>query len=180
MLLGLIIACEVGFWVFLFLGLFARYLLKRPRLSKGLLLCVPLMDLVLLCASILDLSNGATAEFAHGLAAAYLGFTLVFGPSLIQWADEHMAHKFSNAPKPNRPAHGWEYTLYEWKLWLKGVMASVIAAALLFAAIFFIDHPQKTEALSEWFYILSSLLFCWLLLYPLWYTVFPKKQSRSW
>lgn len=177
MLLVLIVACEVGFWVFLFLGLFARYLLKWPKVGKGLLLCVPLMDLVLLCASILDLSNGATAEFAHGLAAAYLGFTVVFGPSVIQWADENMAHKFSNAPKPNRPSHGWEYTLYEWKLWLKGAMASVIAAILLFSAVFFIDQPQKTEALAEWFYILGSLLFCWLLLYPLWYTVFTKKHN---
>ncbi len=179
MLLGLIIACEIGFWVFLFLGLFARYLLKWPRLSKGLLLCVPLMDLVLLCASILDLNSGATAEFAHGLAAAYLGFTVVFGPSLIQWADENMAHRFTNTPKPYRPTHGWEYALYEWALWLKAALACVIAALLLFGAIFFVDQPQKTEALTEWFYILGSLLFCWLLLYPLWYTVFPKKQSRS-
>lgn len=36
MLIGIIVACEVGFWVILLAGLVARYLLRLPRLGLGL------------------------------------------------------------------------------------------------------------------------------------------------
>ena len=35
MLVVVIVACEVLFWVFLVAGLSARYLLRRPRLEDG-------------------------------------------------------------------------------------------------------------------------------------------------
>ena len=54
--------------------------------SSVLLLCVPLIDVVLLAATVLDLQRGASASFAHGLAAAYIGFTVAFGGVTIQWA----------------------------------------------------------------------------------------------
>ena len=66
----LIVACEIGFWVILLLGLACRYLLRREQLSRALLLGVPLVDALLLVFTAIDLSNGATATFAHGLASA--------------------------------------------------------------------------------------------------------------
>lgn len=38
MLLVIIVACEIGFWVLIGAGLTARYLLRRPRLGAGLLM----------------------------------------------------------------------------------------------------------------------------------------------
>ena len=61
MLIALIVACEIGFWVVLGAGLVTRYLLGRRQLGAVLLTLVPLIDLVLLVATVIDLSGGATA-----------------------------------------------------------------------------------------------------------------------
>lgn len=75
----LIVACEVGFWIVLLLALAARYLLRREPLSRALLVSLPLIDLVLLAFTAADLRRGTEATLAHGLAAAYIGFTIAFG-----------------------------------------------------------------------------------------------------
>lgn len=59
MLVALIIACEIAFWVLLAGGLALRYLAKMPRLGAAVLLCEPLLELVLLVVTTLDLKNGA-------------------------------------------------------------------------------------------------------------------------
>jgi hypothetical protein len=79
-----IVACEIAFWLFLVAGLAVRYLLRRPRLSRYLLLGSPVADLGLLVLSATDLARGVTATQAHALAAAYISFTVVFGPSVIR------------------------------------------------------------------------------------------------
>ena len=66
MIYGVIVACEVGFWVVLLAGLVARYVLRRPRLGGALLVCVPLVDLALLVASVVDLRGGGEAGVGHG------------------------------------------------------------------------------------------------------------------
>ena len=58
----IIVACEIAFWVVLAAGLVARYGLRRRRLGAILLACVPLVDVVLLVATVLDLSRGARAD----------------------------------------------------------------------------------------------------------------------
>jgi hypothetical protein len=177
MLIWLIVGCEIGFWVFLFLGLFIRYILKSPKLGKAALLCIPLLDLILLCATALDLHRGATAEFAHGLAAVYLGFTVVYGGDLIKWLDQYAANKFLSVSKISEPSkYGWSYAAYEWKQWLKGVSAGVISAILLFAAISYVNQPEKTKALYDWFYSIFWILVIWLVCWPVWFTLFPKKK----
>jgi hypothetical protein len=86
-LYALIVGCEVAFWLVLLAALAVRYLLRRDALSRWLLLALPAIDLLLLAFTALDLRAGTTATFAHGLAAAYVGFTVAFGPIAIQWAD---------------------------------------------------------------------------------------------
>lgn len=180
MLLWLIIGCEIGFWIFLFLGLFFRYILKFPRAGKAILFCVPLLDLVLLLATAIDLHNGATAEFAHGLAAVYLGFTLVYGPDVIKWLDRLAARQFGLTGKMEGPhLFGWSHTLNEWRQWLKGLLAGVIASVLLIAAIVYVGQAEKTAQLHQWFSYISWMLVIWLICWPLWYTLFPKKQSKA-
>ena len=70
MMYAVIIACEIGFWVVILAGLAARYLLGRRRLGAVLMACVPLVDLVLLVATVIDLRRGGQAELVHGLAAS--------------------------------------------------------------------------------------------------------------
>jgi hypothetical protein len=178
MLLWLIVGCEVGFWILLFLGLFIRYFFQLPRLSKAVLLCVPLLDLLLLCATAVDLHKGATAEFAHGLAAVYLGCTLVYGGGVIAWLDQYVAYRFAADKKMDKQAmYGWSYTTYEWKQWFKGVGAGAIATVLLFVAIKYVNQPEKTALLYEWFRSIFWVLAIWLVCWPVWYTLFPKKAK---
>jgi len=118
LLYALIVACEVGFWVILLLALAVRYLLRKEQLSRALLVCLPLIDLLLLFFTATDLRRGTTATFAHGLAAAYIGFTVAFGGMAVKWADAHFAHRFASGPAPtNGPSRGWELVRYDFKLW---------------------------------------------------------------
>ena len=83
-------------------GLTARYVLRRPRLGALLLVATPLVDVVLLGFTVLDLRDGATASVAHSLAAVYIGVSLAFGHSLVRWADVRFAHRFAGGPAPVR------------------------------------------------------------------------------
>jgi len=179
MLVWLIITCEIGFWVMLALGLFARFVLKLTTLSKFILLSVPLLDIALLVATTIDLHSGSTAEFAHGLAAVYVGFTLVYGHAIIQRADAYVSYKFYSGKNPKQTLYGWPYAKHEWRQWLKGLLACVVAVALQSIAIFYIDDSQRTAALASWYSTLFWIMAIWFVSWPLWYTIFPKKQKTS-
>lgn len=179
MLVLLIVACEVGFWVLLGAGLAARYVLRRPRLGATLLVAVPLVDLVLLIATVVDLRGGATATAAHGLAAAYLGFSVAFGHGIIRWADEHVAHRFAGGPEsPRPPRYGQARARHEWREWGTAVLAWAIACGLLLAAILLVGDAERTEQLRAWIARLSLVVAIWLVGWPLPYTIWPKKAPR--
>ncbi len=103
MLLAVIAACEVAFWVLLAAGLSVRYLFRRPIAGAVLLACVPLVDVVLLAAGAIDLSAGGEPTFAHSLAAIFLGCSVAFGHQTIRWADRWAAHLLAGAPRPPKP-----------------------------------------------------------------------------
>ena len=88
----LIVGCEIAFWLLLMLALVVRYVLQRNALSRALLLALPAADLLLLAFTALDLRAGTPATFAHGLATAYVGFTIAFGGVAVRWADRRFAH----------------------------------------------------------------------------------------
>jgi hypothetical protein len=176
MLVLLIVACEIAFWVLLGAGLAARYLLRRPGLSAALLLSVPLVDLVLLGATVVDLQRGATATAAHGLAAAYIGFSVAFGHGIIRWADERFAHRFAGGPPPQRPPrYGRERTRHEWREWGKALLGWAVACGLLLAAILLVDDAARTEQLRAWIARLSLVLVVWLIGWPVADTIWPRK-----
>ncbi|MFD0570218.1 hypothetical protein ACFQ0T_14540 [Kitasatospora gansuensis] len=100
MIVTLIVAGEVGFWVVLALALAARYLLGWRTVSTVLLLGLPLIDLVILVLTVLDLRHGTVASWTHGLAASYVGFSVAYGHYLVGWADAHVQHRFAGGPKP--------------------------------------------------------------------------------
>ena len=86
----IIVIAEISFWVIVVAGLLARYVLRMNRLSNILLAVVPLVDIVVLIVTILDLREGRSIEFAHQVVELYLGLSLILGPSTIRWCDEKM------------------------------------------------------------------------------------------
>lgn len=168
MLVILIAACEIGFWVVLAAGLLARYWLKWPRVGAALLVCVPLVDLVLLAATVIDLRGGATATAAHGLAAAYLGFSVAFGHQVITNLDVRAAHRFAGGPAPVAPPReGPDRVRHAWRQWRRGAAAWAIACGLLLSAIIVVNDPDRTAQLTSWVLWLSVALLLWLFLGPL-------------
>ncbi|TWG93454.1 hypothetical protein L615_006200000020 [Nocardioides sp. J9] len=179
-LVVLVVACEVAFWAFLAAGLGTRYLLGWRRTSTVLLACTPVVDVVLLVASILDLRSGSTAGTAHGLAAAYIGLSAGFGHRTVTRADARWAHRFGGGPAPDpRPQHGRERTRHEWVLWLHALVAWAVACALLGAAIILVDDANRTEALRSWIDGLTAGLVIWLLAWPVAHTIWPKQPPAA-
>ena len=107
MIAATIVACEILFWVLLLGGLTARYVARRRRLGAVLLAAAPLADVVLLAVTAVDLRAGSEADWTHGLAAVYLGFSVAFGPMWMRNADERFAARFGGiapAGPVRRPA----------------------------------------------------------------------------
>ncbi|WP_276587014.1 hypothetical protein [Amycolatopsis iheyensis] len=158
---------EIGFWVLIAAGLAVRYGLRARRASVVLLAMVPLIDVVVLVATVIDLGGGAKANFTHGLAAVYLGFSVVFGPSMVRWADVRFAHRFAGGPPPPK-RQGREKLSHEWREFGKCVLACGLAAAALLAAIIVIGTPEQVAPLWGWFPRLGTVLAIWLVTGPVW------------
>ncbi|MFD0356376.1 hypothetical protein ACFVHW_21935 [Streptomyces sp. NPDC127110] len=148
MLVGLIIACEVGFWVLLAGGLALRYLAGMPRLGAALLLCEPLLELVLLVVSFVDLKNGGEPSWRHGVAALYIGSTVGYGHYTVKWLDGHAAHRFAGGPKPPGSKYGKARAVHEWKLWTRTLAAAAVGYGLLQAGIWYVGDAADTAQLQ--------------------------------
>jgi hypothetical protein len=165
-----ILTCEVGFWVLLLGGLTARYALGRRRLGGALLIGVPLVDAVLLAVTGADLARGTEADATHGLAAVYLGFSVVFGPTLVRDADRRFARRYASAAPPEPPPRR-DKLAHELRLWARCLLASAIAAAALGALVLIAGDPEQTRALWEgggWFAQLGVISVIWFLAGPVW------------
>ena len=165
----LIVACEIGFWIVLLLGLACRYLFRRELLSRALLLCLPLLDLLLLVFTAIDLRQDVTATFAHGLAAAYVGFTVAFGAMAVTWADAHFAHRFADGPTPPKaPSRGWPSVRYELNLWARCIVACIITMLLVEALVLFVGAGESTQPLLAWQKHAFGCIVIWFLFGPVW------------
>jgi hypothetical protein len=131
---------------------------------------VPVVDLVLLTVTVIDLAGGATARFGHGLAAAYIGFSIAFGHRIVRWADERFAHRFAGGPPPPPPSDGWSRVRSEWCDLARALLAWTIGCGLLAAAIAIVDDAARTEALEGWIGQLTAVVLIWSL-WPITYTV---------
>lgn len=176
----LIVGCEVAFWVVLLIGLAFRYLLNRPAASRWLLVSLPVIDVLLLLFTALDLETGRTATAAHGLAAAYVGFTIAFGSIVVRWADERFAYRFASGPAPiDAPIRGWEAVRYEFRLWVRCIAAWIIAFALLEALILYVANDAVTTPLLAWYrYGLGCIVF-WFVFGPAWSLVFSWRRAQT-
>ncbi|WP_024761904.1 hypothetical protein [Streptomyces exfoliatus] len=179
MIVTLIVICEVGFWVLLAAGLATRYLLKMPRTGAALLLCEPLLEVLLLVVTAMDLKNGADPSWRHGLAAVYIGFTVGHGHRTVKWLDGHAAHRFGGAPPPPKPPrYGMARARYEGAIWLGTVVAAAVASGLLLLAIWYVGSDGNTEGLR------STIFAVWRAagihgLIALSYAIWPKKAPEG-
>lgn len=124
----------------------------------------------MLVATGADLARGAQADWAHGLAAVYLGFGIVFGASIVEAADRRFAgwHGVMRSPSRQADAVGANAHL---RLWLRCVAACTIAAGILGALILVAGDADRTRALwalGGWFAQLGVLCLAWLALGPVW------------
>ena len=146
-------------------GLALRELLtgRWQTVSTILLICVPLVDLVLLAATIIDLRGGTVADTSHGLAA-YIGFSIAFGHSLVRWADAHFAHRFAGGPRPETPPRdGWVRARHQRREWGKAVLAWSISCLLLLGGIALVGEAERIQALQAWIWQLTMVLAIWLI-----------------
>lgn len=186
-LVWLIGACEIAFWVVLGVGLAVRYVLRWPRVSTVVLLGVPLIDVVLVTASIVHVARGAEPDWTHGLAAVYLGFTVAFGPTMIRWADVRFAHRFAGGPPPPPKPRGRAKLAYEWREWGKAVVAWVIAIAAMTAIALAAGDGIPTpfvgwisgEPMWQWAARITAALVIWFIGWPLWETLSPSSDKTG-
>ncbi len=171
-LVVVIVACEVGFWVVLGAGLLARYALRRRRLGAALLVCTPVVDVVLLVATVFDLRSGGEAEAVHGIAAVYLGVSVAFGHTMLRWADQRVAHRFAGGPPPVKPPErGLERVRHEWREWGKFAIAWVIACSVMLLLMYVVGTPERTQALWGQIRGMTVVGVIWLVGWPVYYTV---------
>ncbi|MEV8227772.1 hypothetical protein AB0P41_17245 [Streptomyces sp. NPDC079167] len=179
MIVTLIVLCEVGFWVLLAAGLALRYVARKPRLGAAVLLCEPLLEVVLLVVTAMDLKNGAEPDWKHGLAAVYIGFTVGLGHSTIKWVDARVAHRFAGGPPPVKPPkYGMARAAHEWRTAARWTVAAGTAMALLQAAIWYVGGDGDTGSLEAW-----QQKMLWViginLVIAVGYTVWPKQEPRD-
>lgn len=166
-----IVACEIGFWVLIALGLLARYPLGMPRLGLVLLALTPAVDVALLVFTVVDLRSGGQPGPAHGLAALYLGFSVVFGKRAIAWADrayrrrvrgESVAGPTAASPLRKEAAD-----------FGRAVVAAAIAAAVLELCVLIAGGGPEALALRDWYPRLGLVLAIWFVTGPVWVLLTP-------
>lgn len=177
MILAIIVACEIAFWVVIVFGLAIRYPLRRPRAGLVMLALVPLVDLILLLAVALNLRSGATATFAHSLAALYLGFSIAYGHRLIRWADIRFAHRFAGGPAPEK-LHGAAYTRLCWADVARTALAAAIACGMTGLLVTWVGETDRTAALDST-YQWASFILVIDVLWAISYTVWPRKVATE-
>lgn len=132
MLLAVIAGCEVAFWALLAAGMVVRYLLRWRRAGAVLLAAVPLVDVVLLVASVIDLQRGGEPSFKHSLAAIFIGVSVGFGHQTMRWADGWAAHLLGDGPRPAKPPKdGIERVRRERRGWYHHLLAWSVATGLM-------------------------------------------------
>ena len=174
MIIAIIVASEIGFWVLIALGLVARYMLRLKRTGLTLLAMTPVVDVILLVVTAMDLTSGATATVFHGIAAIYLGFSVAHGHKMIAWADRHFAYRFANGPQPIK-LYGRGYAVECWKDVARTALAVAVALGTIWLLTVVVDNETRTSALND----LNSIFLLVVAIEVLWalgYTLWPKKR----
>ncbi|WP_433544219.1 hypothetical protein ACQPZG_03265 (plasmid) [Streptomyces sp. CA-294286] len=167
------------FWIFLVGGLAARYAAGRRTLGAALLVCVPLIDVVLLGATVLSIRGGAEPTIWHGLSAAYLGMTVVYGHRTVRWADAKFARRFGGgAAVPHPELYGRAAVVDAWKSWLRFLLAYAISVGLIFGLVVLVGTLDEGAPLLVWLNPLTKVL-VYSLIWPLVTTMWPGRAPEA-
>ncbi|MFD8301360.1 hypothetical protein ACFV29_03230 [Streptomyces sp. NPDC059690] len=168
----------MGFWVLLALGLAVRCLLRWRRIGVAILLCEPALELVLFAVTAIDLRNGAEPGWEHGLAALCIGCTVAYGHCTIRRLDGHAAHRLAGGPRPPKPPrYGVARARHEGGLWLRTLLAVVVACALPQAAIRYVGEGSTSSLRSVQLVALRALGIHGIV--ALTYLIWPKKAPAT-
>jgi hypothetical protein len=166
---AVIVGCEIGLWVLLGLGMVLRYLVRLRRTSTVVLAGIPLLDVVLVIATAIDLHRGADVGLVHVLAGFYLGSSLAFGPAIVRWADVRFAHRFARGPAPRpTPEHGPERVAHLMREWYRVVGTVAIASVVLVVLILFFAAREDQPGLWWWIARAWAVVGLWFVFGPLW------------
>ncbi|MFG3405771.1 hypothetical protein [Streptomyces sp. NPDC048142] len=175
----LVVACEAAFWVLLAAGLALRYVARKPRLGAAVLLCEPLLEVLLLVVTAIDLRNGAEPDWKHGLAAVYIGFTVGLGHHTVRWVDARVAHRWFGGPPPVKPPkYGMARAVHEWRAAARWILAAVVALGLLQAAVWYVGSGGETGSLRMWQQKMGWVIGINLIIAGS-YTLFPKQAPKG-
>lgn len=144
-MIGWILLAEIAFWIVISAGLVSRYIWKRQRLSIVLLALTPVIDLALLMLTAIDLRNGEAASVVHGIAAIYIGASVAYGKTMIEWADEKFHQWVLKQPKEKEQLFGKAKGIHELKMWSRHIVAYGIGSALLYGMIQYIGDSGNTD-----------------------------------
>lgn len=172
----MIVACEIGFWIVIILGLFTRYVLNKKKLGLFFLALTPVVDLILLIVTAVDLYRGTTATNAHAIAAIYIGVSIGFGKSMIKWADDRFRYYVTKEGSKPLKLYGIEFAKHYLKGWGKHVLSYLIGAGILVGVIILIDNPYRTEALFGVLKIWTLVLGIDLII-TISYFIWPRKKK---
>ncbi len=174
----IIIACEIAFWVVIITGLIFRYMLRMERLGFFLLVLTPLIDLILLTITGIDLYRGAVATSAHGISAVYIGVSVVFGKSMIAWSDERFRYYITKQGDKPLKRYGLDYAQHYLSSWFKHLIAFIIGLGCLYGLIYISSEPEKTQALSSTIQWWSRIVIIDLLI-AIAYFIWPRKAPEK-
>lgn len=170
-----IIACEIGFWVFIIAGLVTRYIFNKRKLGLVLLAMTPVVDLLLFIVTGLDIYRGAVPTFAHAIAPIYIAVSIVYGKSMIRWADERFLYYVKReGTKPIRRI-GMDYAKHSMKGSLQHVLAFIIGGAMLLLIVNYIGNKTDTSILQETLRLWGIVVIVDLV-FSITYFIFPRKK----
>jgi hypothetical protein len=167
-----IAASEIAFWIVIAAGLFFRYVLRRNRTGLVLLMLTPVIDLILLLLTAVDLSRGATATWAHGLAAVYIGVSVAFGKTMIAWADDKFRRHVLKQPLPKIERYGRDHAIHYAKGFLRHVLAFLIGGSLAGLIVWWVGDWSRTAGMvgimGRWGIVLliDFLITCSFFIWP--------------
>src|SRR5690606_26009541 len=100
--------------------------LKKKKMGLFFLALTPVIDLILLVATSVDLYHGAAATKVHGIAAVYIGISIAFGKSMIGWADTRFQYYVMKQGSKPVKRFGIDYAKHYFKSWGQHVLAFII------------------------------------------------------
>jgi hypothetical protein len=170
-----IITAEIAFWIVILIGLVCRYRFKKPKLSIIFFALTPVIDLLLVLLTAMDLRAGTPASISHGIAAVYIGVSIAYGKTMITWADEKFQQWFLKLPVEKKRLTGLAKGIHEIKMLGLHVIAYVISASLLYAMIVFIGQLTDTSSLLQVMKVWGIILIIDAII-SFSYIIFPKKK----